>query len=118
MHVFKYSCSLNCAVNLPSTIRFLPTEVQLLWLVYLFIVYTHTYERVNHCSNMIHIYRYVKFISANYYQYVSLPNPSSRTMALGSNQHLAGMSTRNHPGAKKRPAHRADNLAAICEPNV
>jgi hypothetical protein len=27
------------------------------------------------------------------------------------------MSTRNLPGGKKRPARRADNLAAICEPN-
>jgi hypothetical protein len=28
------------------------------------------------------------------------------------------MSTRNLPGGKKRPARRADNLTAICEPNV
>jgi hypothetical protein len=48
----------------------------------------------------------------------NLPNSSSRTMALGSNQPLTEMSTRNFPGSKKRPARRADNLAAICEPNV
>jgi hypothetical protein len=48
----------------------------------------------------------------------SLPNPSSRTMALGSTQPLTEMSTRNLPGVKKRPARSADNLAAICEPNV
>jgi hypothetical protein len=47
-----------------------------------------------------------------------LPNPSSCTMALGSTQPLTKMSTRNLPGGKKRPAPRADNLAAICEPNV
>jgi hypothetical protein len=46
------------------------------------------------------------------------PNPSSRTMALGSTQPLTEMSTRNLPGGKKRPARRADNLAAIYEPNV
>jgi hypothetical protein len=46
------------------------------------------------------------------------PNPSSRTMVLGSTQPLTEMSTRNLPGSKKRPARRADNLAAICEPNV
>jgi hypothetical protein len=31
------------------------------------------------------------------------PNPSSRTMALGSTQHLTDMITRNLPGGKKRP---------------
>jgi hypothetical protein len=46
------------------------------------------------------------------------PNLSSRTMALGSTQPLTEMSTRNLPGGKKRPVRRANNLAAICEPNV
>jgi hypothetical protein len=46
------------------------------------------------------------------------PNPSSRTMALGSTQPLTEMSTRNLPGDKKRPARRADNVAAVYEPNV
>jgi hypothetical protein len=41
-------------------------------------------------------------------------NPSSCIMALGSTQPLTKMSTRNPPGGKKQPAHRADNLAAIC----
>jgi hypothetical protein len=50
--------------------------------------------------------------------FFNLPNPSSRTMALGSTQPLTETSTRNFPGGKKQPAHRADNLAAICEPNV
>jgi hypothetical protein len=49
---------------------------------------------------------------------MDLPNPSSRTMALGSTQPLTNMSTRNLPGGKKRLACRADNLAAICELNV
>jgi hypothetical protein len=31
----------------------------------------------------------------------NLPNPSSRTMALGSTQPLTEMSTRNLPGGKK-----------------
>jgi hypothetical protein len=48
----------------------------------------------------------------------NLPNPSSRTMTLGSTQPLTEMSTRNFPGAKKRLARRADNLAAIYERNV
>jgi hypothetical protein len=46
------------------------------------------------------------------------PNPSSRTMALGSTQPLMEMSTRNLPGGKGQPARKADNLAAICEPIV
>jgi hypothetical protein len=50
--------------------------------------------------------------------FFNLPNPSSRTMALGSTQPLREMSTRNIPGGKKPPARRADNLAAICEPIV
>jgi hypothetical protein len=48
----------------------------------------------------------------------NLPNPSSRTMALGSTQPLAKMSSRNLPGGKKPPARRADNLAAIGVSNV
>jgi hypothetical protein len=44
------------------------------------------------------------------------PNPSSRTMALGSTQPLTEMSTRNLPGSNGRPARKADNLTAICEP--
>jgi hypothetical protein len=50
--------------------------------------------------------------------FFNLPNPSSRTMALGSTQPLTEMSTRDLPEGKKRPACRADNLAAIYEPNV
>jgi hypothetical protein len=50
--------------------------------------------------------------------FYNLPNSSSRTTALGSTEPLTEMSTRNLPGGKKRPARRADNLAAICEPNV
>jgi hypothetical protein len=47
--------------------------------------------------------------------FFNLPNPSSRTMALGSTQ---PMSTRNIPGGERRPARKADNLTAICEPIV
>jgi hypothetical protein len=50
--------------------------------------------------------------------FLNLPNPSSRTMALGSTQPLTEMSTRNLPRGKKGPARRADNLATVCEPNV
>jgi hypothetical protein len=46
------------------------------------------------------------------------PNPSSRTMALGSTHPLTEMSTRNLPGSKGWSARRADNLIAICEPTV
>jgi hypothetical protein len=50
--------------------------------------------------------------------FFNLHNLSSRTMTLGSTQSLTEMSTRNLPVGKKRPAHRADNLAANYEPNV
>jgi hypothetical protein len=46
----------------------------------------------------------------------SSPNPSSRTMALGSIQLMIGMGTRNLPGGKGRPECKAENLTAICEP--
>jgi hypothetical protein len=42
-------------------------------------------------------------------------NPSSHIMALGLTQALTEISTRNLPGVKGRPAHKADNLIAICE---
>jgi hypothetical protein len=45
-------------------------------------------------------------------------NPSSRTMALVSTQLLTEMSTRDLSGGKGRPARKADNLTAICEPTV
>jgi hypothetical protein len=47
-----------------------------------------------------------------------LLNPSSSTMALESTQLLTQMSTRNLPGDKERPARKADNFTAICEPIV
>jgi hypothetical protein len=37
-------------------------------------------------------------------------------MALGSTQPLTEMSTSNLPERKGRPALKADNLTAICEP--
>jgi hypothetical protein len=46
------------------------------------------------------------------------PNLSNRTMVLGLTQPLTEMSTRNLPSGKRRPALRADNLTAICEPIV
>jgi hypothetical protein len=55
------------------------------------------------------------------WNFSNLPNPSGRTMALGSTQPLTEMSTRNRKkksGGKGRPARRADNLAAICYPFV
>jgi hypothetical protein len=50
--------------------------------------------------------------------FFNLPNPSSHTMAVGSTEPLTEMSTCNLRGGKERPARRADNLAAICDPNV
>jgi hypothetical protein len=39
-------------------------------------------------------------------------------MALCSTQPLIEMSTRNLPGSKWRPARKADDLIAICEPVI
>jgi hypothetical protein len=38
-------------------------------------------------------------------------------MALGSTQPITEISTRNLPGSKGRPAHKADSFIGICEPN-
>jgi hypothetical protein len=45
------------------------------------------------------------------------PNPSSRTVVLGSTQPLTKMSTRKLPGGggKGRPARKADTLTANCD---
>jgi hypothetical protein len=48
----------------------------------------------------------------------NLSNPSSCTMATGSTQPLAEMSTRKLPWGKGRPGRKADNLTAVCEPIV
>jgi hypothetical protein len=50
--------------------------------------------------------------------FFNLPNPSSRTMALGSTQSVTEMSTRKLPGGKGRPARKADNLIATCKSTV
>jgi hypothetical protein len=49
--------------------------------------------------------------------FFNLPNPSSRTMALGSTQPLTEMSTRKLPGGKNRLARTAD-LATTYGQNV
>jgi hypothetical protein len=46
------------------------------------------------------------------------PNPSNRTVDLGSRRPLIEMSTRNLPGGKGRRTRKAENLTAICEPTV
>jgi hypothetical protein len=43
-------------------------------------------------------------------------NLSSRTMAMVLAQRLREIIIRNIPGGKKRPASKADNLTATCEP--
>jgi hypothetical protein len=45
------------------------------------------------------------------------PNPSSRTMTLGSTQPLTEMSARNLPGGKGRPADCLENVGASTSHN-
>jgi hypothetical protein len=42
--------------------------------------------------------------------FFNFSNTSTRTMALGSIEHLIETSTRNLSGGKMRPARKADNL--------
>jgi hypothetical protein len=50
--------------------------------------------------------------------FLNLPEPSTRTEALGSTQLLTEMSTRNLPGGHGRPAHKTRNFTTIFEPIV
>jgi hypothetical protein len=50
--------------------------------------------------------------------FLNLPNPSSRTMGLGSTQPPTEMSNRNLLRIKGRLTRKADNLTAIYEPIV
>jgi hypothetical protein len=50
--------------------------------------------------------------------FFGLPNPSSRSMALGLTQPLTEMNTRNILGVKGQPACKADNLTTIYEPII
>jgi hypothetical protein len=44
---------------------------------------------------------------------IDLNHPAA--MALGSTQSLTEINSRNLPGGKGQPVHKADNLTAICE---
>jgi hypothetical protein len=50
--------------------------------------------------------------------FLNWPNPSSRTMVPRSTQILTGWVSGIFMAGKTRPARKADNLIAICEPNV
>jgi hypothetical protein len=54
----------------------------------------------------------------DYWIFFNLPNPSSSTMALGFTQPVTELSTRKYFWGKARPARKAANLTAICEPIV
>jgi hypothetical protein len=56
--------------------------------------------------------------TASYWAFIEKNKKMNRTMVLGSTQPLIEISTRNVPGGKWRPARKADNLTAICEPIV
>jgi hypothetical protein len=44
------------------------------------------------------------------------PNPSSRTMTVGSTRLITEMSNRNIPGGRGRPERKAQNLTVIPKP--
>jgi hypothetical protein len=56
--------------------------------------------------------------------FFDLPNPSSGPMVLGFTQPITEMGTKESMvvvvggGGKAQPVHKADNVTAICEPNV
>jgi hypothetical protein len=50
------------------------------------------------------------------YIYIHIPNPSNHTMTLGSTKPLIETRPGILPGIKARPARKANNLTAICDP--
>jgi hypothetical protein len=48
-------------------------------------------------------------------KFFNLPNPSSRTMTLGSTQPVTKMNISKIPGDKGLLERKPDNLIAICE---
>jgi hypothetical protein len=69
-------------------------------------------------GTMLQAARVTGLIPDDVIEFLNWPNPSSRTMALGSTQPLTEMSTENLPGDKGRSARGADNLTADCLENV
>jgi hypothetical protein len=57
----------------------------------------------------------VRFPTRSLIFFFNLPNPSSRTMAVGTTQSLTEMSTRNLPGGKGRSARKTDKFTDMCE---
>jgi hypothetical protein len=51
-------------------------------------------------------------------RYSNLPSHSRSNMILALTRPLSEISTRNLPGSKERPARKADNFTAICEPII
>jgi hypothetical protein len=73
-------------------------------------LYTGTRVSVVGCGTMLQAGRSRVLKSDEVIGFLNLPNPCSRTMALGSTQPLTEMSTRNLPGGKAWPACKAGNL--------
>jgi hypothetical protein len=67
---------------------------------------------------MLHVGRWRVRFPMRILDSFNLLNPSSCIMALGSSQPLTEMSIRNLSGGKGRPARKAENLTAICEPII
>jgi hypothetical protein len=71
-------------------------------------------------SDVGHYVIVTKFIDKGALRFFNLPNPSRRTMALGSAQPLNRNGYQESSWGIKggRVARKADNLTAICEPIV
>jgi hypothetical protein len=68
------------------------------------------------CGTMLQAGRSQDRFSMKSLDFFNLSNTSSRNMVLGSTQPLTKMSMKNLPEDKGRPARKADNITAICNP--
>jgi hypothetical protein len=87
------------------------------WFVYLFAVYLGARGSIVGSGTMLQAGRSPVRVPDDV-DFLNSPNPSSRTLALGWTYPLTEMCTRNLPAGEKQLARKADNLAAIYEPNV
>jgi hypothetical protein len=109
--------------NLPVPARQIPSRMVYGCNTFLYNVYNQLPINLGHAvAQLVETLCYKPegrgFVSWWGHCFFNWPNPSSRTMALGSTQTLRQMGTRCLYGGKRWPGRKADKLSTICEATV